>query len=206
MKKGICFMLLFFSLFAEADVFDTPKLETVMNRKYKVTNEFDFNVGYFPVGAYNKYVSVGGVFSYLLSEGHAWEVVNFNYMIELQSSLKKVLQTTPPFNQPPLSEFSNNLAVMKYLVTTNYVYSPFYTKALSFNSSIVHTQTSFAVGGGVGNYNIGTFPVVDLGLVQRFFFGEASSFKFDVRFYKFFTSQETVYNHLSLIFGYTFAF
>jgi outer membrane beta-barrel protein len=205
MKNILVFIALLCSQTSLADVFDTPKLEAVMNRKYKNSTEFDFNIGYFPVGAYNKYASVGGAFSYLLAESHAWEVINANYMIELASSLKKTLQQ-PPFNQPPFDEFSKNLAVLKYLVTSNYVYNPFYTKALSFNSSIIYTQTSFAAGAGVGNYNIGTFPVVDFGIAQRFFFGEGGSFKFDVRFYKFFTSKETVYNHLSLIFGYTFAF
>lgn len=186
------------------DIFTTPKAEAVMSRKYTPANEINFTTSYFPVGAYNKYVALGGSYSLLLNSSHSWELINAFYMVELESNLKKTLQTTPPFNQPPFNEISDNLAAMNFLVTTNYVYSPFYTKALAFNRSIVHTQTSFAIGGGVGGYNIGTFPVADFGLIQRFFYGDRGSFKFDVRFYKFFADEETVYDHLSLGLSYTF--
>lgn len=200
--KNIFFALILtlgFASVSKADVYDLPKAETVMNKKYRLMDEATFGLGYLPVGAFNKYALVNASYTHLFNDVHGWEVINANYAIELQASLKKQL----------IDEYGgeeSSFAVLKYLATTNYVFSPFYSKSVLFNSSIVHSQLSFLIGGGVANYSILTAPAIDVGLIQRFFVGEDTSFKFDFRYYTFLSNNKTVRNHISIVVGMAFNF
>lgn len=184
---------------ARADVYDLPVAETVMNKKYKLKDETTLGVGYLPVGAFNKYALVGASYTHLFNDTHGWEVLNANYAIELQASLKKDLIDLYGADE-------SKFAILKYLATTNYVFSPYYSKSVLFNSSIVHSQLSFLIGAGVANYSILTAPAIDVGVIQRFFIGQDTSLKFDFRYYTFISDNKTVRNHISLMAGIAFNF
>ncbi len=203
--KSIMILFSFISLvlqygqMAHADVYDLPATELVMNKKYHIANEGTFGLGYLPVGAFNKYLAVGGSYTHLFNDVHGWEVANILYTVEMQAALKQDLIAG-------YGGRSEDFAVLKFLATTNYIYSPFYTKSLLFNSSIVHSQLSFLAGGGVANYSILTAPAVDVGIIQKFFLGEKTSLKLDFRYYTFFSTQKTVRNHITMMAGISYNF
>ncbi len=184
---------------AHADVYDLPATEIVMNKKYRLMDEMTGEIGYLPVGAFNKYAVAGLSYTHLFNDSQGWEVINAMYAMEMQASLKKDL-----INGFGAKE--SDFAVLRVLATTNYVFSPFYTKSLLFNSRIVHSQLSFVAGGGVANFTILTAPALDLGLIQRFFLSRKTSLKLDFRYYAFFSEQKTVRNHITLVAGFAFNF
>jgi len=100
-----------------------------MNKKYGLSDELTLQAGYFPVGAFNKYVGLGGSYTTVFNGNHAWEVINGIYTIEMAAGLKKDLIDFYAGSE-------DQFAVLKYLATTNYIYSPFYSKSLLFNSSV----------------------------------------------------------------------
>lgn len=184
---------------AQADVYDLPATEIVMNKKYRLMNEMTGEVGYLPVGAFNKYAVAGLSYTHLFSDSQGWEVLNAMYAMEMQASLKKDLIEG-------FGAKASDFAVLRVLATTNYVFSPFYTKSLLFNSRVVYSQLSFVAGGGIADLTILTAPVVDLGLIQRFFLSRKTSLKLDFRYYAFFSEQKTVRNHITLVAGLAFNF
>lgn len=184
---------------ARADVYDLPATEIVMNKKYRLMDEMTGEIGYLPVGAFNKYAVAGLSYTHLFSDSQGWEVLNAMYAMELQASLKKDLIAG-------FGAKASDFAVLRVLATTNYVFSPFYTKSLLFNSRIVHSQLSFVIGGGMADFTILTAPAVDVGLIQRFFLGRKTSLKLDFRYYAFFSEQKTVRNHITLVAGWAYNF
>ena len=190
--------LISFSM-ASADVYDLPAAETVMNKKYRLMDEMTGQLGYLPVGAFNKYMVAGASYTHLFNDVQGWEVVNAMYAMEMQASLKNDLIAG-------YGAKDDDFAVLRILATSNYVFSPFYTKSVLFNSSIVHSQLSFVAGGGIANYTILTAPAVDVGIIQRFFLGKKTSLKLDFRYYAFFSDQKTVKNHITLVAGLAYNF
>jgi outer membrane beta-barrel protein len=201
MMKSFVLLSLLISLnaWSAVDIFDVPKPTTVMNQKYKTQDELNLQLSYLPVGAINKYAAVGGSYWKYLTPNHVWEILNFQYGIELEAQLKKDLKR-PPFNAK-----DSDLPVLQFLATTNYIFSPFYSKSVLLNKSIVHSQLAFVGGGGIAQFSTETIPVADLGLSQRFFYGKNSSFKFDVRYYAFFTNKELLRNQMTLGLVYVWA-
>jgi outer membrane beta-barrel protein len=192
MRPLLILFCLFFSLNSSADIFDRPQAELVMNRKFTVTDEFQFQGSYLPVGALNKYLGLGGSYIKYFGGSHAWEMFNFQYAIELESQLKRDLQ------KPPFSAKSSDLPVLQFLATSNYVFSPFYSKSVLFNSRIVFSELSFFAGGGIAQFTTETIPVVDFGLAQRFFRKDGNAFKFDFRYYAFIANKELLRNQMTL--------
>lgn len=180
------------SSLARADLFEVPEVKAVMAQKYEIGDELNFSFSYLPVGAINKYLSVGGSYLKYFNSSHGWEVINFQYAIELESQLKRDLQK-PPFNAK-----EDELPVLQFMATSNYVFSPFYSKSVLFNSSIVHSELSFLAGGGIASFTTEIIPVVDVGLTQRFFLESGNSFKFEFRYYAFIANKELLRNQMSL--------
>lgn len=198
MKHLILTLLTFASLPLYADIFDVPKVQSVFNRRYQVKDEITAQLVYLPKGAFSKYVGAGGVYTHAFSEFTSWEVVNAMYTYELPSGLKKTLISD--YAQDPAT-----FAVEYFQVTSNIIFTPIYTKNLFFNSSIVYSQFSVVVGAGIGYFNVGVVPVIDSGFVLRFFLPNTKNFiKFDLRYNKFLTTNQTVNDSYTVVFGYAF--
>ncbi len=186
-----------FSAYGFADIYDVPKVETVALRKYEVRDEFTIQAGFFPKGAYSKYLAGGGSYTHSFSDFTSWEVANGLYAYELVAGLKK--QLISDYFADPAS-----FAVLKYTVTSNLVFTPIYTKNLLFNSSIVYSQFSFVTGAGFSGFNIASIPVIDVGLIMRFFVSQTKFLKFDFRYYKYLTSNTAITDNFTLIGGLSF--
>lgn len=193
------FVLLSFSGLAKADIFDAPKVQTVLQKKYDIKNDITAEFAYLPKDPYAKYVGFGASYTRTFSDFTSWEVVNALYTLELTAGLKKqIIEYGQGLYTPDM--FSSQ----RFLVTSNIVFSPVYTKNLLFNSSIVYSQFCFAMGAGIANFNIGTVPVIDAGLIFRFFLSPKNSFKFDIRYNKFLSTSSAITDNYTVILGYSF--
>lgn len=188
---------------AHADIYDVPPAQTVMKKKYSLGHEVALQLGYLPVGALSKYLAFGLSYALPFNDNHGWEVVNAMATSEIKTSLKT--QLTAPFPDG-YGVDASQVGTMTYLVTTNYLFSPLYTKSLLFNSSMVYHQLSLLGGGGLAGFSTGSVPVIDLGLMETFFLSAQSSIKFDFRYLNFFANNETIKNNISLVAAYGFKF
>lgn len=199
MRRLIFSIIILSSTCALAGIYDLPQAELVMNKKYDISSEYSAQLGYLPVGAFNKYIGLGGSYLKLFNETHGWEVANVIIPIEIQTNLKKVLISDITYGAS-----EDDFAVLKAMITTGYFYSPFYTKSLLFNSNLIRSQLSFVTSAGAAIFNIGTIPTGSLGIVQRFFYGEKSSISFDARYYAFLTNRDNVRSQISLMAVFSF--
>lgn len=201
--KILILLLSLYSINAVADIYDLPEPELIMSRKYEVKSELTLNLGYLPVGAFSKFVLGGGSYTKYFNDNQAWELINVLGAAELSSGLKKELLAS--YGAEP-----ETFPVLKFVATTNYILSPFYTKSLLFNSSVVYSQLGFAIGAGFAQFSIDPAPTVDFGIIQRFYWGDNHSLKIDIRSYTYLSGrseiQETVRNHIYVILGYSFFF
>jgi outer membrane beta-barrel protein len=177
------------------DLYDVPKIQTVAGKKYDLRNDLTLQVGYMPKAFFSKYVTLGASFTHSFSDFTSWEVLNGFYTMELASGLKKDL--IDGNGRDP-----NTFAISKFMGTTNLVLSPIYTKNLLFNSSIVYSQYSLVMGAGMANFNVSTVPVMDAGVIMKFFLNPSHILKFDFRFYKYLTSNSAISDNFNLVAGF----
>ncbi len=182
--------------------YDLPKVAAVQNRSYYLNHEFALQLGTLPSDAFNKGYLLGGVYTYYFSEYLGWEVANANYSVNAETSLKRDLVDN--FGAQVQSQgFGGVLDYITYFVTTNLVYTPFYTKSLLFNRSVIHGELSFIAGAGAANFkNTGIKPLVSLGVGLRFFTSPSHSIKLDLRNNVYFESSLGAVNALSITAGY----
>ncbi|MBX9769432.1 MAG: outer membrane beta-barrel domain-containing protein [Bdellovibrionales bacterium] len=187
------------------DIYSIPKVVAVQNRTYPfIQNGLSFQVGYAPLDAFNKSLLLGVSYTYSLSEFTSWEVVNFVNCFNVETNLKSQL-----FSIANLETLGANTAFLDYanwLVTTGFIYTPFYNKSLLFNRSIVHSEFSFVLDAGTIRFQFaGNRPTFGGGLIMRFFLSPTSSLKFDFRNHLYF-NDDGMGNILGLIVGYHWQF
>jgi outer membrane beta-barrel protein len=183
---------------AKSDLYDVPKVTAVSHKKYALKDEVTLEGTYLSSDPFVKYIAGGLSYTHLFSDIIAWEVVNGSYTYAFYSGLTNDLIT----NQGISSSLFDSL---QYYATTNIAISPIYTKNLLFNSKMVYSEFSIVAGGGIASFQYAGFqPVIDVGLVLRYFLSPTTSLKFDFRDYVF--PSTNVANNLSLTIGYAFAF
>ncbi len=177
----LLFCLLSYSnLFAaeepKKDIFNVPKVVAVQNRKYYLNKGVTLNFGYLPLDSFTKGLTAGASYAYYFSDFTAWEILNVNYVASIDTQLKNDLITTYQVKPVSIPDF------MQYYVTSNILYTPFYNKSLLFNKSIVWGETTFLAGAGVGAFKTsGMAPLMNLGLILKYFISEKTSMNLDVR-------------------------
>ena len=117
------------------DVYELPKLVAIQNRKYSVNSDFTLQAGYLPIDAFNKGVVAGASFTYYFNDYIGWEILNANKIFNVKTPLKSQLENdfdvdVQGFDKPYL-DFLN------WSVTTNFIYTPLYSKHLLFNNSLL---------------------------------------------------------------------
>jgi outer membrane beta-barrel protein len=162
----------------ENDIYTTPKLVAVQNRKYNVNKNISVHLGYIPDDAFTKGYLVGGAYTYYFSDFAAWETINANYVFKSDTGLLKDIKSR--FALRPEDERA--LDFVEYYVTTGFVYTPIYNKNLFFNSKIVNGEQSFVVMGGLTRFYKGGFlPAFGGGIIFKYFISEKTSVKLDFR-------------------------
>jgi len=183
--------------------YELPKVTAVQNRPYYLNHDVSVQAGFLPSDAFNKGYSFGGSYTYFFSEYLGWEVVNANYNVNAETSLKKDLVDNFGV-QVQNQGFGGVLDYITYYATTNLVYTPLYTKGLLFNRSVIHGETSFVAGAGGANFKTnGIRPLISIGAYFRFFSKPDTSLKIDIRNNVYFESSLGAVNALSIMFAYS---
>lgn len=185
LKSGALIFLLFLCLKpspssaaeeTRKDIFDVPKPVAVQNRKYYLNKGLTLNLGYLPLDSFTKGLTAGASYAYYFSDFTAWEILNVNYVANINTQLKSDLISQYQVQPTAIPDF------MQYYVTSNILYTPFYNKSLLFNKSVVWGETTFLAGAGVGFFKTaGIAPLIDLGFILKYFLTEKASVNFDVR-------------------------
>jgi outer membrane beta-barrel protein len=194
-KILIGMMCVSFSAFA--DLYDLPQPEIIMNRSYENKNQIGALFGYLPMGSFSKYVTFGASYTRKLNDLHSWEILNVQGASELKASLKSDLIQ---FYGLKDSDFP----VLKVLGTTNWIYTPLYMKSLLFNARLVHSNLSFVLGGGMASFSTKMIPLVDAGMVLKFYLPSKNSIDLDFRYYHFFATEKTVRGNIMMSALYSF--
>lgn len=186
-----------------AKFYDLPKVVAVQDRPYFNKHDLTFQAGWLPSDAFNKGFSAGVTYTYYFKDYLAWEVVNANYVVNQETSLKSEFEN---LNIDVESEgFGGVLDFMQYYATTNLIYTPFYNKSLLFNESVVHGNTSLVVGGGIAGFKeTGTRAMFSGGILLKFFTSPTTSWKFDFRNNVYFEETLGAVYALSINLGYSF--
>jgi len=187
-----------------SDVYDLPKLTAIQNREYYLDHGIIFRLGVLPMDAFNKGLIAGASYTYYFTDYIGWEVLDFNYSSNSETNLKKDL--TENFQvQVQNKGLDGVLDYVDYYVTSNLVYTPFYSKNLLFNKSVVHSETSFVFGGGVAKYHATGFKsLVGIGIIARYFTSRKTSWVFEARDNLYFDKAAGTTSILSLSIGYSF--
>ena len=162
------------------EFYDLPKVVAIQDRPYYNDNDITLQLGWLPSDAFNKGFSGGLAYAYYFKDYLAWEVVNANYVINQETSLKNEFEN---LNIDIESEgFDGVLDFMQWYATTSIIYTPFYNKSLLFNESVVHGNTSLVIGGGLAGFKeTGTRAMFTGGIILKFFSSPTTSWKFDFR-------------------------
>lgn len=190
--------LIFPSVLLAKDVYDLPEVKPIINMLYPSNSELSFNLSYFPIGAFNKHIGLGGSYLYFPNPNHAWEVISASYFMESASGLKKTLIESWGAKE-------QDFAVLQYMVKTGYSYVPFYSKSILFNSYLIHSRTLLSVSAGIAAYKIEQPPMVGIGFGQNFYYGTGKGIKFEVDYLHFFKKNNYIQDQLTISLGLLFA-
>jgi outer membrane beta-barrel protein len=204
---GILLVVLSQSNAAIADTssnrYELPDIVALQTRDNYLNKGFTFSIGYLPSDAFNKGLIFGGSYTHFFTDYFAWEIVNGQYAINFETSLKDDLINNFPLEIENVG-FDGRLDHVQYYATSNVLYTPFFTKSLLFDDAIVLGEMSFLFGGGVVRFEkTGIKPLIDTGLYLRYFLGQSSSLKFDFRVNFYHDQERGLGNFLSFIIGYS---
>ncbi len=158
-------------------IFDNPvsvkARNVVTEKRFEVGGQLGYNL---TEAFFNQY-SFAGTLTYHLTEEHGVNIFgSFN--------LPGVTSYTSELNPPPGSTESLNLQHAprpKWVVLGSYQYTGFYGK-MSFTKDYIMNLSLYGLG-GIGGIYIGdkTFPVLNFGLGQKFYFSPHFALRFDLR-------------------------
>ena len=208
MKKSLLLILLgTLSVVCNAEsVFDLPKPEPVMNKIFIGKNDLAISTGYFPMNSFSKYIMLGGSYTRFFDDTHGWEVINAQMALEQPTNLKsELIKSYPNVSGTARPTVADDFANLQYMVSSSYIYSPFYMKSLLFNRSQVHMRLSMLLGLGIAQFQILTSPLADAAIIQKFMFESGNAFSFEVRYLKFLSTESTVGSNFALNLGYVWS-
>ena len=181
---------------------EVPEVVAIQERSNFLSHDLSFNLGALPSDAFNKGVTFGVSYTYFLSPYSAWEVVDVNGNLNLETSLKTEFEELNVDVENTALE--GKLDPIRYIVTTSYVYTPFYSKSLLFNRSLVQSETSFLVGAGAVAFDsVPTQPLVNFGAYSRWFTSSSRSLKLGIKWNFHLDSNGSVQNFFHINFAYS---
>jgi outer membrane beta-barrel protein len=192
------------------DLFDLPKPEPVMNKLHLNKNDLSVFAGYFPMNSFAKYYMIGGAYTRYFGDTHGWEVLNAQMASEQRTSLKSDLLNpangyTNISNGTARPILAKDFATLQYLLSTSYVYSPFYMKSLFFNSSQVAMKLSFLLGAGMAQFQTVSATTVNAAVLQKFIFASGNALSFEARYLAFLLKDDTIRDNIALNFAYVWS-
>jgi outer membrane beta-barrel protein len=186
---------------AEDDI-DEEKVAAyaVQSRLFRLGGELTVAAGILPINAFNKGLTVGGSFTYHMSNSWAWEVIHGAYVYkQLDTGLKTELLEN--FNVQP-----TEISALDFTLSSNLMLTPLYGKFAVFNRRLIHLDVSLPFGVAMARYiNPQAYLVgPDVGIIFRVFVSPHVSFCLDLRDYVFFNHWNTR-NEVHVALGAAFA-
>lgn len=178
------FVLIFLATFGtqswaqKIDPYEVPEIYAVENKKYVPEHNVTLVANLLPLDAFYKALSASLSYTTMFSNSWAWEIINGNIAFTQNTSLKEDLLNNFAVRPQGILDYP------KYYLTTNLLYTPIYSKNLVYNSSLMYSDISFLMGGGMVSFSSNdSAPMFGGGLLVRFYTGETFSWKFDSRVY-----------------------
>jgi outer membrane beta-barrel protein len=173
----------------------------VQSRLFRLGGELTVAAGFLPVNAFNKGLTVGGSFTYHISNSWAWEVIHGAYVYkQMGTGLRTEL--TENFSANP-----TQISALDFMLSSNLLLTPFYGKLAVFNRSVIHLDVSLPFGAGMARYiDPQTYWFgPDIGIIFRVFVSPHVSFCLDVRDYVFLNNYWDTRNEVHVALGAAFA-
>ena len=150
------------------DPYDLPQPVAIQNRKYSMDQSLFLSAGYLPSDSFNKGYSFAGGYRHALTSYLTWEVISFAQIANHETQLKHdLLALNIDVTNVGLG---GRLDYPKQIIMTGMHYSPFYSKSLALNSTLVYSETSIFLGAGTVNFNAtGAKPMIAPGLASRMY-------------------------------------
>lgn len=152
-------------------------VEAVYNKKFKHKKRHELSAGgglYFR-NDLNSTISTGGNYTYHFSEYHSWEILNFIFLSNRETQLRKEIKDKTGL----VPDTEDN----QFFLTTAYSLHPTYGKIAWFGSKILHFDLYFLIGGGVrklAGKNL-VKPAATGGAGFRFYLSQRLSLRLDAR-------------------------
>lgn len=153
----------------------------VQNRRFNPTHEFGVAVGWLPLDAFTKGVSLTGSYTLHFGGTWAWEVAQLNYSLQYDTDLADELLA---FDLAPTP-----FEVVDYYMTSSAVWKPLYWKGSWLNETLSYGELFLTLGGGYGWLTRSARPAVNAGGGFRVYGNELFSFRLDIRYLMFFGDQ-----------------
>jgi len=172
----------------------------VQSRLFRLGGELRVEAGFLPINAFNKGLTIGGSFTYHISNSWAWEIIRGAYVYkQLDTGLKKELLDN--FDVQP-----TDISALDFILSSDLVLKPFYGKLAVFNRRVIHMELSVPFGVALARYSNpqAYLPGPNLGLIFRIFISPHTSFCLDVRDHVFFNHWNTR-NEVHVAVGVAFA-
>lgn len=142
-------------------------------RPHRMVHEFDIGVGLLPLDALYSGLSLGGSYTFHLSDAVALELVDFRYSANIDSGLRRRLQdldTRATFNPE-----------VEYIAGTGLLFTPLYGKLAFFDEAVVAASTHLGLNVGIAHFTDGFRFQATAGPGIRLFFSDTVSSRLDVR-------------------------
>ena len=170
---------------AGRDPYDLPEPVAIQHRKYQMTDSLFLNAGYIPTDSFNRGYTFATGYRVALRPWLNWEVLNYTQVANHETQLKHDLENLNL--KVENIGLGGNFDWPKQIYMTGFHYSPFYSKSLMFNSSLVYSETSLFLGAGAIMFNtVGAKPMIAPGIATRMYISESFAFNAYFRdyFYK----------------------
>ncbi len=160
------------------DVIEAPRVFSIQERPYRLGHEFQLGLGVLPMNAFYVGTVASASYTYHFTDFWAWEIAGAGYSFNIDTSLEGELRED--YDVAPVGGGGERIHL---LATTSLVAKPLFGKLAIFNSDIVHSETFFTSGIGLGLKGKYPRPAAVLGLGLRFWSTDVLSWRFDVRDY-----------------------
>lgn len=194
----LIFCLFSFSGAQAADVYEPIELKAVSNPQYMYDREVSVGFDYYPVGAFNKHVSLFGSYMEYFNDYYSAFFVKFGKAFELESTLKTALIESYGAQQ-------DTFLVMNYYAKAGASYIPFYTKNIIFNNYLIHSRTFFNLNAGIVDYTYKQIPTISFGFAQNYYLKNQHGLKFDFEYMMHLTEDRYLLNQFVVSLGYVFS-
>jgi outer membrane beta-barrel protein len=160
----------------------------VQNRLYTQTGELTAFVGFLPMDAFTKGLTLSAAYTHHFSDQWAWEAAQFFYSFHIDTDLRDDLEA---YDLEPTP-----FEIVDYMVTSNAVFKPVYWKGSVTNDSLIYGELLVMAGAGYARFTRSERMALDLGIGIRVYVTNLLSFRVDVRHHTFF--EDTIFKDLKL--------